>query len=92
MWSLGYGFEWNDFKAQDGFVIRLHHFWRGRNNETGVPVLLAHPLLTNGDSWLLTDPQEAFPFLLADCGYDVWILNFRGTKYSPVEDYKFSYT
>lgn len=90
--SIGYEFEWHEFRTGDGVTIRLHHFWKGNSNETGIPILLTHALMTNGDSWFLGEPKDAFALLLADCGYDMWAINFRGSKYSLVGKYDLSYT
>lgn len=36
----------------------------------------------DGLSWLLASPEESLPFVLADHGFDVWIANTRGTRWS----------
>lgn len=41
-----------------------------------------HVLLQDGMSWLLASPEESLPFILADRGFDVWIANNRGTRWS----------
>ncbi|XP_073158293.1 triacylglycerol lipase 2-like [Henckelia pumila] len=33
-------------------------------------------------SWLLNSPDKALPLILADNGFDVWISNTRGTRFS----------
>ena len=47
---------------------------------------MLHGLFENGQTWIATGPEEengkAIPYQLADKGYDVWLLSYRGTHYS----------
>lgn len=38
--------------------------------------------LQDGNTWLLSPPDQSLALLLADNGYDVWLTSTRGTKYS----------
>lgn len=33
-------------------------------------------------TWLISPPDQSLALLLADEGYDVWLVSTRGTKYS----------
>lgn len=83
-----YSVEIHNLITKDGYILTTFRIpCRKRCNESNESVvLLGHSLLGNCESFLLL-AGDSLPFLLADNGYDIWMLNSRGTHYSRRHKY-----
>ncbi|KAK4768627.1 hypothetical protein SAY87_003768 [Trapa incisa] len=83
-----HGYKCQEFDAKDGYILSLQRISDGRTGTgTGTggntePVIIQHGILMDGMSWLLNSPERNLPMILADNGFDVWIVNTRGTRFS----------
>ncbi|PIA32379.1 hypothetical protein AQUCO_04500172v1 [Aquilegia coerulea] len=80
----GYTCEEHTVTTPDGYILSMQRIPTGISGAAASrpPVLLQHGLLMDGITWLLNAPDESLAFILADNGFDVWIANTRGTRYS----------
>jgi lysosomal acid lipase/cholesteryl ester hydrolase len=83
VFEQGLNFEEEMVVTEDGYHLTVMHVWH--TSRKGQPVFFQHGLLSSADTWMM-NKENSPAFIAARAGYDVWLGNNRGCKYSRGHD------
>ncbi|KAL7119045.1 hypothetical protein ACP275_02G038700 [Erythranthe tilingii] len=71
-------------QTKDGYILGLQRVSSPSVivGQKSSPVLLIHGLFMAGDAWFMDSANQSLGFILATQGFDVWVGNVRGTRWS----------
>ncbi|CAH1107270.1 unnamed protein product [Psylliodes chrysocephalus] len=79
-----YPIEIHEVETEDGYILTVFRIPQGKNSNkiSRNVVLLNHGMFGSSENYILLGPKKSLGYVLADNGYDVWIMNSRGTWHS----------
>ncbi|CAD7078756.1 unnamed protein product [Hermetia illucens] len=76
--KYGYPAETHHVETDDGYILEVHRIAR----PGAQPIYLQHGNLDSSGTWVLMGPNLGLAYYLWESGYDIWMGNNRGNRYS----------
>ncbi|GMR52761.1 hypothetical protein PMAYCL1PPCAC_22956 [Pristionchus mayeri] len=80
----GYPVEQHEIATEDDYILTVFRIPHGINpsGSKRIPIILDHSLLCDSSEYVLNPPPSSPAMVLADAGFDVFLMNHRGSAYS----------
>lgn len=78
----GFGFENHYVVTDDGYILSVFHIINPHSEPNAPAVFMQHGIIDTADCFIMNHPDETSAFVFSRAGYDVWLGNSRGNRFS----------